>query len=68
MRYALSEVENTIQALGAQETPISTSLVAIAIAGSESEELTINQSGNANDLASNVNLRNAFPDRFTSLV
>ena len=32
--------------------------IAITIAGSESEELTINQSGNAIDLASTVNLRN----------
>ena len=31
--------------------------IAITIAGSESEELTINQSGNAIDLASTVNLR-----------
>ena len=34
----------------------------------ESEELIINQSGNAIDLACTVNLRNTFPDGFASLV
>ena len=43
-------------------------LIAITIAGSESVELLINQSCNAIDLASTVNLRNTFPDGFASLV
>ena len=43
-------------------------LIAITIAGSESGELLINQSCNAIDLASTVNLRNTFPDGFASLV
>ena len=43
-------------------------LIAITIAGCESEELIINQSGNAIDLASTVNLRKTFPDGFASLV
>ena len=44
-------------------------LIAITIAGSKSDKvnLTINQSGNAIDLARNANLRNTFPDRFASL-
>ena len=40
--------------------------IAITVAGSESEELTISQSGNAIDLARTVNLRNTL--RFVSLV
>ena len=43
-------------------------LIAITFAGSESEEPVLNQSGNAIDLASTVNLRNTFPDGFASLV
>ena len=43
-------------------------LIVIAIAGSESEEVTINQSGNAIDMASTVNLRDTFPDRSATLV
>ena len=41
--------------------------VAIAIAGSESEKLTISQSDNAIDLDSTISLMNPFPDRFSSL-
>ena len=40
----------------------------ITTAGSESKELINNQSCNAIDLASTVNLRNPFPDRSASLV
>ena len=43
-------------------------LIAITIAGSDSEELIINQSGNAIGLSSTVYLRNTFPDWFASLV
>ena len=46
----------------------SNTIVLIAIAGRESEDLTVNQSGNAFDLVSTVNLRNTFLGRFTSLV
>ena len=43
-------------------------LISITIAGGESKELIISQSGNANNLASTVNLGNTFPDTFGSLV
>ena len=43
-------------------------LIAITIAGSESEELIINQSCKTIDFASTANLRNTFPDGFASLV
>ena len=44
-------------------------LIAITIAGSESDDLILNQSGNEIDQASTVNhLRNTFPDGLASLV
>ena len=44
-------------------------LIAITIAGSESDDLILNQSGNAIDQAITVNhLRNTFPDGLASLV
>ena len=42
--------------------------IAIAIAGSESRKITIDPSGNPINLASTVNLRNTYPDRFEILV
>ena len=43
-------------------------LIVIAIAKSEYDEITTNQSGYAIDLSCTVNLRNTFPDRLESLV